>query len=41
MIAIRLANGVEIKFPIHGNKRLSKATDAQLANIELSPYGIH
>ncbi len=33
--------GLEIKFPIKGNKRLSTATEKDLSNIEISPYGLH
>jgi len=34
-------SGVEIKFPIKNNKRLSQASDQQLSKIEISPFGIH
>lgn len=40
-IYIRMESGVEITFPIKENKRLSKGTDRQLNNIEISPYGLH
>ncbi|NJK92380.1 MAG: DUF2442 domain-containing protein [Blastochloris sp.] len=34
-------SGVEIKFPVAGNSRLSVSTPEQLNHIELSPFGIH
>ncbi len=40
-IIIHMDSGVEIKFPISGNKRLASGTDTQLNNIEISPYGLH
>ncbi|MCC7431614.1 DUF2442 domain-containing protein [bacterium] len=40
-IFIRMESGVEIKFPVSGNKRLSKGTPEQLNNVEISPSGIH
>ena len=32
---------VEIKFGVATNRRLSKGTEAQLRNIEVSPLGLH
>ena len=40
-IVVRMESGVEIKFPVGGNKRLARGTAQQLNNIEVSPYGIH
>ena len=40
-IVIRMKSGIEIKFPIKGNKRLTQGTPKQLNNIEISPYGLH
>lgn len=40
-IIVRMKSGVEIRFPISGNKRLAKGTIPQLNNIEISPYGLH
>ncbi len=40
-IVVRMESGVEIRFPVSKNKRLSRGTDQQLNNIELSPYGLH
>jgi len=40
-ILIEMYSGVEIRFPIQGNPRLSKGTPQQLNRIELSPFGLH
>jgi hypothetical protein len=40
-IIILMKSGVEIKFPVKDNERLTKGTDKQLNNIEISPYGLH
>jgi len=40
-ITIFLQSGVELKFPIHGNKLLEGANMEQLNNIEISPLGLH
>jgi len=32
---------VEIKFGVASNRRLSKGSEAQLKNIEVSPFGLH
>jgi len=32
---------VEIKFGVAANLRLSKGSEAQLRNIEVSPFGLH
>ena len=40
-ILIQMESGVEIRFPVDRNPRLSKGTPQQLSNIELSPFGIH
>ena len=40
-VIVTMASGVEIRFPIAGNRRLSKGTFEQLNHIEISPYGIH
>lgn len=34
-------SGVEIRFPIQGNPRLSKGTAQQLNTFDISPFGIH
>ena len=40
-IFIRFAGGQEVSFPVQGNPRLEKASESDLATIELSPFGIH
>ena len=40
-VFISLKSGVDIKFPIMGNKRLEKATVKELNHIEVSPFGLH
>jgi len=36
-----MESGVEIRFPVAQNPRLARGTEAQLSNIEVSPYGLH
>ena len=40
-VFVHMESGVEIKFPVSGNKRLARGTVEQLNNIKISPYGIH
>ena len=40
-IILLMKSGIEIKFPIHKNKRLANGTEQQLNKIEISPYGLH
>ena len=40
-ILVIMESGVEIRFPVAGNPRLSKGTAQQLNNIEISPFGLH
>ncbi len=40
-IYILMRSGVEIKFPIKNNNRLSQATEKKLNHIEISPFGLH
>lgn len=40
-IIVIMDSGVEIRFPILGNPRLSAGTLEQLNNIEISPFGLH
>jgi hypothetical protein len=40
-VMVSMESGVEIRFPVAGNSRLSKGTSEQLNNIELSPFGLH
>jgi hypothetical protein len=40
-VTVRIAGTVEIRFPITASPRLTKGTEAQLKNIEVSPFGLH
>ena len=40
-IIVRMESGVEIRFPVSGNRILTRGTAQQLNNIEISPYGLH
>jgi len=40
-ILVRMVSDVEIRFPVAGNPLLSKGTDEQLNNVEVSPFGLH
>ncbi len=40
-ILLTMESGVEVRFPVGNNPRLARGTPQQLANIELSPLGIH
>jgi hypothetical protein len=40
-IVVAMQSGVEIRFPVSGNPRLSQGLPKQLNNIEISPYGLH
>jgi hypothetical protein len=40
-IIVARESGVEIRFPVAGNRRLARGTPDQLRNIEVSPYGLH
>jgi hypothetical protein len=40
-VTVRIAGTVEIRFPITAIPRLTKGTEAQLKNIELSFFGLH
>ena len=40
-INVHMLSGIEIKFPIAGNKRLASASADKLNNIEISPRGLH
>jgi hypothetical protein len=41
MVVIAMPGGLEIHFPAARNPRLAKGNDAQLANITVSPFGLH
>jgi hypothetical protein len=36
-----MESGLELSFPTHGNPRLEGKPNDQLANTELSPFGLH
>ena len=40
-VTVWIAGTVEIGFPITASARLAKGTEAQLKNIEVSPFGLH
>ncbi|HEY3325471.1 MAG TPA: DUF2442 domain-containing protein [Planctomycetota bacterium] len=40
-IVVAMESGVEIRFPVAKNPRLSHGTHVQLNHIEVSPYGLH
>jgi hypothetical protein len=40
-VIVQIAGTVEIRFPITASARLVKGTEAQLKNIEVSPFGLH
>jgi hypothetical protein len=40
-VTVTMSTGLELRFPIADNDRLSRGTHKQLNNIEISPYGLH
>ena len=40
-VVIKMAGGLEVRFPVARNPRLAQGTDAQLCNVEVSPFGLH
>ena len=40
-IVVTMNSGVEICFPVAKNPRLAQGTEAQLKDIEVSPFGLH
>ncbi len=40
-IVLEMESGMQLRFPVAPNPRLARGTSEQLANIELSPFGIH
>jgi len=40
-IIVRFVSGVEIRFPVAKNPRLSGGTEPELSRIEVSPFGLH
>jgi len=41
MIVLTMCSGSEVRFPVALNPRLARGTPQELANIELSPFGVH
>ena len=41
MIVLTMCSGSEVRFPAVLNPRLPRGTPQELANIELSPFGMH
>ena len=40
-IVLTMQSGTELSFPVLGNPRLARGTAQELANIEISPFGLH
>ena len=40
-IVVGMESGIEIRFPVAGNPRLSNGRPEQLNNIDVSPFGLH
>jgi hypothetical protein len=40
-MVVEMEDGSEVRFPIEENPRLSCGTNAQLNNVEISPFGLH
>ncbi|MCG8526970.1 MAG: DUF2442 domain-containing protein [Opitutales bacterium] len=40
-VTVVMESGVELRFPIKGNSRLERGTEAELNKLELSPFGFH
>jgi hypothetical protein len=40
-IVLTMHSGTEFSFPVLGNPRLARGTPQELANIEISPFGLH
>ena len=41
VIVLTMCSGSEVRFPAVLNPRLPRGTPQELANIELSPFGVH
>ena len=41
VIVLTMCSGSEVRFPVALNPRLARGTPQELANIELSPFGMH
>jgi hypothetical protein len=40
-ILISMDSGVEVRFPVSQNPRLSRGTAKELSNVEISSFGLH
>lgn len=40
-ILISMQSGAKLRFPVAANPRLASGTPAQLAHMEISPFGLH
>jgi len=40
-MVVEMEDGSELRFPVGENPRLSYGTEAQLNNVEISPFGLH
>ena len=41
IVAVKMSDGLEIRFPAGRNPRLAKGNNAQLKNVNVSPFGLH
>lgn len=41
VMVVEMEDGSELRFPVSENPRLRCGSDAQLNNVELSPFGLH
>ncbi|MEN9603122.1 MAG: hypothetical protein RIS56_2728 [Verrucomicrobiota bacterium] len=41
IIVLTMRSGSKVRFPVTLNPRLARGTPQELANIELSPFGLH
>ena len=40
-VSVSMESGLEYRFPVAGNPRLEAASEADLNNIKISPFGLH
>lgn len=41
VVCLTLGNGAFVSFPVASSPRLTRGSEAELQDIELSPFGIH
>ena len=41
ILILTMPTGLELRFPVSRNPRLSKGSEQELNNIEISPFGLH